>query len=388
MKVSIGARSDTGRVRDANEDSYLVAEPLFVVADGMGGHIAGDVASQTAVEVITNLSKERGPQEDGALESYVVEANAAIHRKAGEDPQLSGMGTTCTLLFLDGSTAHFAHVGDSRAYLLHDGSLRQVTEDHTLVERMVKEGRINRDEAARHPQRSIITRALGVDQNVEVDTFDIEVANGDRILLCSDGLTSMVDEGIVGDLLQKVADPQDAADRLVDAANLAGGEDNITVVIVDIGKEPGAPPPPPAPREDTSPGYDPDEEDDTGGRSWLRRIVITLLVLAILGGGAFFATRWALGNSYFVGATEDGRVAIFTGIPEEVVGFSFRDEEEVTELSLEDLPTSLRANVEEGIKVDSIADAEATIANLQDRAEELAPEPEPSPSGKAKKGSN
>lgn len=372
--TSVGCRSDRGRVREGNEDSFLVDEPLYVVADGMGGHVAGDVASATAVEVITSMAREHQPDAGGVLVTYIEEANSAIYQKAKEDSRLSGMGTTCTLLFLEGSTAHFAHVGDSRAYLFRGGELSQVTEDHTLVQRMVREGRIERQEAAHHPQRSIITRALGMDTSVEVDTLQLELLEGDRVLLCSDGLSSMLDDDLIARTLREVGDAQAAADSLVEQANEAGGEDNITVVLVDFGADgrPDGPPPPPTKgRVDTTPR--PPEPQETGRtRSpWVRRIVVTALVLAVVLGGGYAAARYALSHSFFVGSTEDGSVAIYSGIPDEIAGISMRTEEEVTDISVDDLPESMQDNLEAGIKVDSIEEAERTVENLRDRAEDF-----------------
>jgi len=218
----VAVRSDTGRVRDLNEDSYLTQEPLFVIADGMGGHLAGDVASQTAIEIITANRGDASSDLD-SLERLVLKANEAIWGKAQADPSMHGMGTTLTLVFLDGSKGHLAHVGDSRAYLFRDGKLEQVTEDHTLVERMVKEGRLPREEAARHPQRNIITRALGMDADVKVDTFELALRAGDRILLCSDGLNSMLSDEEVEEVLNTFPDADEATDRLIEMANEAGG---------------------------------------------------------------------------------------------------------------------------------------------------------------------
>ncbi|MDQ4145938.1 MAG: Stp1/IreP family PP2C-type Ser/Thr phosphatase, partial [Actinomycetota bacterium] len=233
MNLSIGAQSDVGRVREGNEDSFLVDEPLFVVADGMGGHLAGDVASSTAVDVILNKSATASAEDPETLADLIRSANSAIWDKAHANPTLRGMGTTCTLVLLHENRAHIAHVGDSRAYLLRDGRLQQITEDHTLVARMVKEGRLQPEEAEHHPQRSIITRALGVDAEVEVDLDSLEVQPGDRLMLCSDGLSSMIDHDSIATALKEQAAPQDAADELIKRANDAGGEDNITVVVID-----------------------------------------------------------------------------------------------------------------------------------------------------------
>jgi protein phosphatase len=368
VRIAVGAKSDRGRLRESNEDTLLVQDPLFAVADGMGGHLAGEVASQTAVAVIKQMASVTGPKEPGALESYVSEANSSIHQKAGSDAQLSGMGTTCTLLYIDDGNARVAHVGDSRAYLVRDGHLSQITKDHTLVERMVQEGRIMREDASKHPQRSIITRALGVEPNVQVDSFDIELREGDRVLLCSDGLTSMVDDTGVEEILREVGDPQEAADRLVDEANRAGGEDNISVVVVDYGR--GAGTGAVYPRVDTARGGA-DNDGPMEKRSPLRRLLAAFLIAAIVAGGGYFVARWSLSRSYFVGATEDGLIAIYTGIPEEIAGLSLREEEEITQIKVRDLPEALRDNVEEGIKVESLDEARDRVTDLAARAEEF-----------------
>lgn len=386
MKIIVGARTDVGRVREDNEDSMLVQAPLFAVADGMGGHIAGDIASQTCIQVITDMSMTEPPNTDGALVHYIQAANSAIFAKAQNDPQLTGMGTTCTLIYLDGSTARLAHVGDSRAYLIRGGEISQITEDHTLVERMVREGKLSREEAATHPQRNIISRALGIDPDVRVDTIDIEVTDGDRLIICSDGLTSMLDEGSVLRTVAGVSDPQEAADKLVAAANDLGGEDNITVVVIDAGR--GIPvPPPPATgdRIDTSPGAGMDVSAPS--RRWLKRLTMVLIVLAVLVGGGFAGARYLLQNSYFVGLTDEGTVAIYRGIPEEVLGFSLREEEEVTSVSIDDLPESQRDNLEAGVKADSLDDARTTAENYEVMAEEFA-EPAGGTGTKKKKGTN
>lgn len=234
MKTLVAFKSDIGRVREGNEDSVLIHHPLFAVADGMGGHVAGDVASQTAIETITEgVAEGRGLEPDD-LEELIKAANLAIWDKAQSDSTLHGMGTTCTLILVDDSRVHIGHVGDSRAYLFRSGELTQLTEDHTLVGRMVKEGRLQPEEAERHPQRNIITRTLGVDPNVQVDNEVVTIGEGDRILICSDGLTSMLDSGTITSVLTTESDPQAAVDRLVDEANAAGGEDNVTVVIVEF----------------------------------------------------------------------------------------------------------------------------------------------------------
>ena len=419
MNYRVGAKTDVGRRREVNEDSFLVHEPLFVVADGMGGHVAGDIASTTAVDTIKEASPSANAQDMNTLARLVLGANSRIWEKAQSDPTLRGMGTTCTLLMLDSSEAHFAHVGDSRAYLWRQGNLSQVTEDHTLVGRMVKEGRLSADEAERHPQRSIVTRALGVDSEVEVDLMTVDLQEDDRIVICSDGLSSMIDSDAIATILGEESDPQVAAERLIDAANEAGGEDNITVVMVDItGAEPvGAGATATSKRADTaeSPGSRPnpttapsssemtyagsgaiaaplevdrsreervvtardEDHDERPARTWPRKLVVALVVVVLLGIGAFFGVRYLLSNSWYVGVNDDGFVTVFEGIPEEIAGFTLSEEIEVTDIRASDLPGFLSENVADGIKKDSLQDARTQITNLEEQVEADEPKREP-----------
>ena len=391
MKPIVAAKTDVGRVRQGNEDSYLVQDPLFAVADGMGGHLGGEVASATAVETITSGTERSMPRDPSDLAALVRAANAAIWEKSKDDPDLRGMGTTCTLAMIEDGSLHIAHVGDSRAYLLRSGNLEQVTEDHTLVSRMVQEGRISAEEAERHPQRSIITRALGADSDVSVDEITVALSEGDRILLCSDGLTSMIDAGTVHDVLERQSNLEAAVDELVELALDAGGEDNVTVVLIDV-VEDGAERPAAAParqddvrREPTEPDAVPappavdtgvhrvdigaDEDARSGGRRG-RGLLITLLVLLLLAGAAYAAARYTLANSYFVGADGSGRITIYRGIPEEVAGVTLKESEEQTDVAVDDLPAFLQGDVEQGIKANSLDDARDKVRSLEDRAED------------------
>jgi serine/threonine protein phosphatase PrpC len=236
VRFRVGARTDVGRVREGNEDSYMVHEPLFAVADGMGGHQGGEVASNLALAAMETIAEEPVPDGDTAprLAEVVREANRVVLQRAGSDPALSGMGTTLTAVLAgSGGRIHVAHVGDSRAYLLRGGEMSQLTRDQTVVQRLVDEGRISPEEAEIHPQRSILTNALGVDRDIEVDEASYELAEGDRLLLCSDGLSGMVSEADIKRILVENEDPQAACDALVEAANQAGGQDNITALILD-----------------------------------------------------------------------------------------------------------------------------------------------------------
>ena len=306
MKIEVGSATDIGRVRERNEDSVLVDPPLYVVADGMGGHRGGQVASQVALETMEELATE-GP---GSLAEHVRRANRAVWDRSVEDERLSGMGTTLTAARIDGASALIAHVGDSRAYLLRDGMLRQLTTDHTLVDRMVKSGEITEAEAEVHPHKNVLTRALGTDEQVEVDEDSIALVDGDRLMICSDGLTGMVTEDQIQAILENSDHPQQAADRLVKAANRAGGIDNISVVVLD------------------AIGEGVEENESAGGRGRLARpsrrsfarwglragLAILIVVALLVGARVWLDRQWYVGP-------EGDRVAVFQGIPLTILGF-------------------------------------------------------------------
>ncbi len=376
MRVVIGAGSDIGRARERNEDSYVVEEPLFAVADGMGGHRGGAVASSLALESLRDVLMDERVAPT-ALIDEIKAANQRVLQRGESDRELRGMGTTLTALLAQEGKAHIAHIGDSRAYLLRDGSLKQLTEDHTLVRRMVTEGKLLPEEAERHPQRSILTKALGVDQDIEPDTLTLDpILPGDRLLLCTDGLTSMVDSDRIEEVLQSEDDPQRAAETLIDEANAAGGDDNITVVILDFIDDgsAGATSETATGRHGTSPEFGgaaadvveaaPAAEDwaegDTGviplpveerqsappvedahpeavGRATRRRrkrwirVVVGSVVLAALLIGLFVGARTYLDNQWYVGVAGD-RVAIYNGIPTQILGIELSHVEESTNI--------------------------------------------------------
>jgi protein phosphatase len=241
-----GSATDVGRIRTINQDLPLVRQNLYAVADGMGGHVGGEVAARVAVETLDHAF-ERAPTVNG-LRTAFSEANAAVWHESQANPDLRGMGTTLTALALVGDDdGHellaLANVGDSRAYVFSEGELVQITDDHSLAEERMRHGEMTEAEAAVHPQRHILTRALGVSSDVEADMWELHLRTGDRVLLCSDGLSNEVGMDEIGDVLGGVANPEEAARRLVDVANEHGGADNITVVVVDVQtgeEEPGA----------------------------------------------------------------------------------------------------------------------------------------------------
>jgi PPM family protein phosphatase len=227
------AVTDPGRTRRHNEDAYVIEPPLFAIADGMGGAQAGEVASGLATAALKEAGADGGGEQ--RIADLIQAANRRVYDRSRGDPNTSGMGTTITVALVEDDQVSFGHVGDSRAYLIRDAHMEQLTEDHSLVNELLKTGKLSREEAETHPQRSVITRALGTDPDVDVDTFSVSAENGDLFLLCSDGLTDMVSEDSILDVVEQNRDDIDAALRaLVKAANRGGGQDNITVVAFEI----------------------------------------------------------------------------------------------------------------------------------------------------------
>jgi serine/threonine protein phosphatase PrpC len=232
--VEVAHLSDTGRIRHHNEDRSLASPRVLVVADGMGGAKAGEVAAQMAVDAVGRLV---GPVHEGDVRSAVERANRAIRRLATDDPDKSGMGTTLTAAMLDDGRLDVVHVGDSRAYLWRDGTLQQVTEDHSVVAELVRRGSITREEAETHPHRNVITRALGAEEGIDADVVHVDLQDGDVVLLCSDGLSSYVPEAAIAEVLAQAEGLDAAARGLVNLANGAGGADNVTVVLARVARE-------------------------------------------------------------------------------------------------------------------------------------------------------
>ena len=233
--VEHAALTDVGRHREGNEDSMLEDPPLFVVADGMGGAQAGEVASGLAVETMASMRPDDGDTAEEDLAGAVREANRRIHAKAQDDRELAGMGTTITAAWVHDGRIAIGHVGDSRAYRWRDGELAQLTDDHSLVAELERHGKLTAAEARVHPQRSMILRALGIEADVEVDTPGFTGAPGDVFLLCSDGLSGVVHDQVIGEILKTAGSLDEAAADLVDLANLSGGPDNITAVLFRLG---------------------------------------------------------------------------------------------------------------------------------------------------------
>jgi len=353
------AGTDTGRQRRANEDSLLARSPLFVVADGMGGAQAGEVASRIAVEAFQpGLADTTQPE--AALAALAQAANAHIHELSGSNAEHAGMGTTLTAVHVGAEDVTIAHVGDSRAYCLRDGELLRLTDDHSLVDELIRQGRLTPKEAVEHPQRSVITRALGPEGTVEVDTRTFHARAGDVYLLCSDGLTTMVSEAQLAAVLLGHPRLRDAGEALIAAANEAGGRDNITVVLLRLEQvrpagsppaersesgqatavtEPATPGPPatsatltavrttsatrvpvPAPtRRPRLPSAQARASSKSRRGMRLRRagvLAITLAVLGLLGCAAYLASQ----SVYFIGTNSRGLVTLYRGVPYQLPG--------------------------------------------------------------------
>jgi len=369
VRLVVGAATDVGRVRDGNEDAYLVddAMGLVAVADGMGGHRGGEVASATALEALRAAVSSGRPLRDA-----VEDANRAVFEKASTDDSLRGMGTTLTAATLAaGDTLLVGHVGDSRAYLLRDGELRQLTTDHSLVEELVRDGRLTPDEAAVHPQRSIITRALGVDSTVDVDVYPVELVPGDVLLFCSDGLTGMLQPDLIAGELRREDDPARAATKLVDAANAAGGEDNITVVVVAVtGEAPARTPIVPVTTPDPAPLDDVPTEEAKPRKRRARKagkVMMWVLPVVLVLGIATAAVGWYARRSYYVGVHQ-GNVTIFKGVPGGLAGWDPTIEHEYAAVTLAELRAADRSSVQAEQHFSSFADAEAFVARIRDRA--------------------
>lgn len=338
-----GARSDVGCVRTHNEDSYLVQSPLFCVCDGMGGHAAGEVASSIAVETIAKLAPQEA--DPARLAAAVEAANAAVIEAADNGLGKPGMGCTATVAYIEGTSLAIAHVGDSRAYLLHEGTLIRVTHDHSYVEELVDAGEITADEVRIHPNRSVITRALGSDPAMYADHFQLNIEEGDRLILCSDGLSSMIPDAEIEAVATQSPTAQLCTDNLVDAALAAGGGDNVTVVVVDV-------------------------VDDGRMRDLVRRrrrnLLVGLAGIVVALVAAYCIGAFIIMNSLFLGVY-DGRVAIYTGVPESFLGIDLYRLYDETAISIGDLPADTQNRLQEGIGQSSMDEARATLSSYREQ---------------------
>ena len=348
--TSFGSRTDIGCLRDHNEDSLVVTPPLFAVADGMGGHAAGEVASEIAVRVLSEQAPEH--PDGAALGRAIEEANRAIIQAAHEGRGRQGMGTTMTAAMLEGERLVIAQVGDSRAYLLHQGKLQQLTRDHSLMADMIEAGQLTLEEARTHPQRSVITRALGSDTHLHPDIYEINVETGDRLLICSDGLSGMVFDDEIENTLRRVQDPQRCASQLVNEAIAAGGHDNVTVIVADVT------------------GYAEVRRKKLARKTKLSIALVLVLFAAIVAGAAWGTQTYMNTTAYL--ANDNGKVAIYRGVPGTVLGLSFSQLERTTDVSVDDLQPGVANRLNEGIRVDTVEAAEELVKEYEDELAERA----------------
>jgi protein phosphatase len=405
------ALTDTGLRRSSNQDSGYASSRLIAIADGMGGAAAGDLASAETMNIVRQLDRDLNDVDPlTALGEAVRTANRHLGELVSADPAVEGMGTTLEAMLWDGQRFATAHIGDSRAYLLRDGTLTQLSNDHTFVQSLVDEGKLTPDEARGHPHRSLLLRVLlGRDDN-EPDLDHVEGQLGDRYLLCSDGLTDMVDDADIARALG--AETIDmAATELVRLALEGGGFDNVTVVIgelVDSSEEPdshlsssdgqpqlvGAAAGGPRPRTGHAAGHadepvavDPEElryaPRPPGRWRWIRRATAVGAIVAILAVGAVVGYRWTQ-DQFFV-AAHQGHVTVYRGVMADIPGISLQHVEEITDISMSSLPEFRRQQVDAGIEASSRADAERIVTELNDSVPEPTPSPSPSDDKKDEK---
>ena len=341
--ISWGARSDVGLVREHNEDSFLLRTPLFAVCDGMGGHAAGEVASSIAVKVIGEEAPNTA--DDVLLGAAIEAANQAVIEAPQKGIGKPGMGSTASAIFIEGNQMAVAHVGDSRIYLLHHGTLVRVTHDHSYVEELVDSGQSTADEARNHPSRSVVTRALGSDPEMYADHFTLEVSDGDRIILCSDGLSSMILDDEIESIAVSNITPQNAADSLVSAALTAGGADNITVIVVDI--------------------LD-DGLVEKNRRRFTRGILATSIsIIALLVVSLVIAVLF-IRSEYYIGIN-GSTVAIYQGVPSKIAGVPLSNLIDTTTIEVKNLPQSVQDKLALGIRVKDETEARETVEDYREQ---------------------
>jgi PPM family protein phosphatase len=409
IALRYAARSDVGLVRQENQDSGYAGPHLLVVADGMGGHAAGDVASSIAIGEMVSLDGESHGADDALdlLADALRTANSELRRAMGRQPELTGMGTTVTALMRTGNKIAVAHIGDSRAYLLRDGALTQITHDHSFVQSLIDEGRITEEEAEGHPQRSLVTRVLTGENDDEPDLAMREARIGDRYLVCSDGLSGFVARDTIEEVLQEGLPPGGTADRLVELAMRAGAPDNVTCIVADVvDLDKGQAPPtahevvgaaaerrtattraiPVTPaskaaalsREahgtDALEAGQAEEAEDLalaegrpyGRRRWLRVLALLVVILAVSVGGGYAAYGWSQ-QQYFVGQT-DGHVAIYQGVSQNIGPWELAHVIDESDIHLSDLPDFYRSRLDSTVSSSGLQDAHRLVSDMRVQA--------------------
>lgn len=338
-----GSRTEIGNVREHNEDSLTVLPPLFAVADGMGGHEAGEVASEITINTLNDLAPQSADAE--ALARAVVAANLNVIKAPSQGVGREGMGTTLTAAILEKERLVIAQVGDSRAYLLHNGSLQQLTRDHSLMADMIEAGQLTEAEARVHPNRSVITRAIGSDPHMQPDLYELNVETGDRLLLCSDGICGMIEDHEIASIMRQAPSAQSCADQLVEAALAAGGFDNATAVVVDVE------------------GFKAVREKKQARKSKALAIGVIVCLLAALACAVFAGYYYVNNSAYLI--EKDGKVAVYRGLNEELFGIPLSNLEYTSGVEVDKLNPGVANRIKEGMAVGSLEEANNLITTYQ-----------------------
>lgn len=338
-----GSRTEIGNVREHNEDSLTVLPPLFAVADGMGGHEAGEVASEITINTLNDLAPQSADAE--ALARAVVAANLNVIKAPNQGVGREGMGTTLTAAILEKERLVIAQVGDSRAYLLHNGSLQQLTRDHSLMADMIEAGQLTEAEARVHPNRSVITRAIGSDPHMQPDLYELNVETGDRLLLCSDGICGMIEDHEIASIMRQAPSAQSCADQLVEAALAAGGFDNATAVVVDVE------------------GFKAVREKKQARKSKALAIGVIVCLLAALACAVFAGYYYVNNSAYLI--EQDGKVAVYRGLNEELFGIPLSNLEYTSGVEVDKLNPGVANRIKEGMAVGSLEEANNLITTYQ-----------------------
>lgn len=338
-----GSRTEIGNVREHNEDSLTVLPPLFAVADGMGGHEAGEIASEITINTLNDLAPQSADAE--ALARAVVAANLNVIKAPSQGVGREGMGTTLTAAILEKERLVIAQVGDSRAYLLHNGSLQQLTRDHSLMADMIEAGQLTEAEARVHPNRSVITRAIGSDPHMQPDLYELNVETGDRLLLCSDGICGMIEDHEIASIMRQAPSAQSCADQLVEAALAAGGFDNATAVVVDVE------------------GFKAVREKKQARKSKALAIGVIGCLLAALACAVFAGYYYVNNSAYLI--EQDGKVAVYRGLNEELFGIPLSNLEYTSGVEVDKLNPGVANRIKEGMAVGSLEEANNLITTYQ-----------------------
>ena len=342
--ISFGSRTDIGYMRDHNEDSLIIIPPLFAVADGMGGHEAGEIASEITVNTLAELAPSHLDAE--GLTAAVEAANYNVMKAPRQGIGRDGMGTTLTAAMLEGERLLIAQVGDSRAYLLHKGHLQQITRDHSLMADLIEAGQITPEEARVHPNRSVITRAIGSDIHMRPDIYELNVDAGDRILLCSDGLSSMISNNAIESIMRRQSDAQHCADELVTAALENGGADNVTVVVADV------------------PGFSEVREKKRAHKSRVFYIGLAIALVAVIFAAGFGGYAFISNSAYLI--EENGKVSVYRGTPDDFMGIKLSTLDHTTNVDVDKLQPGVANRIKEGMSVSSIDEANSLIAGYEE----------------------